>query len=61
MMKRIRNFRISEDGAVTVDWVVLTAAVVALAGAVLLSIKGSSDNVGEGTGSYLQDVTAGDV
>lgn len=27
----LRNFAKSEDGAVTVDWVVMTAAVVALA------------------------------
>jgi Flp pilus assembly pilin Flp len=33
MIKFIKNFRKDESGAVTVDWVVLTAAVVALAGA----------------------------
>ena len=33
MIKFIKNFRKDEDGAVTVDWVVLTAAVVALAAA----------------------------
>ncbi len=32
MTKFFKNFRKDEDGAVTVDWVVLTAAVVALAG-----------------------------
>jgi Flp pilus assembly pilin Flp len=31
MMNFIKNFRKDEDGAVTVDWVVLTAAVVGLA------------------------------
>ncbi|WP_108861724.1 Flp family type IVb pilin [Ruegeria sp. Alg231-54] len=31
MIKFIKNFRKDEDGAVTVDWVVLTAAVVGLA------------------------------
>ncbi|WP_170332744.1 hypothetical protein [Ruegeria arenilitoris] len=31
MIKFFKNFRKDEDGAVTVDWVVLTAAVVALA------------------------------
>lgn len=31
MFKFIKNFRKDEDGAVTVDWVVLTAAIVALA------------------------------
>jgi len=31
MIKFIKTFRNDEDGAVTVDWVVLTAAVVGLA------------------------------
>jgi Flp pilus assembly pilin Flp len=31
MLNFIKNFRSDEDGAVTVDWVVLTAAVVGLA------------------------------
>ncbi|MCJ7873021.1 hypothetical protein Q4577_16690 [Marinovum sp. 2_MG-2023] len=31
MTKFIKNFRKDEDGAVTVDWVVLTAAIVGLA------------------------------
>lgn len=31
MLKFIKTFRNDEDGAVTVDWVVLTAAVVAMA------------------------------
>ncbi|MBN7784633.1 hypothetical protein JYP51_06860 [Ponticoccus gilvus] len=31
MINFIKNFRNDEDGAVTVDWVVLTAAVVGLA------------------------------
>ncbi|MFZ3585573.1 Flp family type IVb pilin [Loktanella sp. DJP18] len=30
MLNFIKNFRADEDGAVTVDWVVLTAAIVAL-------------------------------
>jgi Flp pilus assembly pilin Flp len=39
MMNFIKNFRKDEDGAVTVDWVVLTAAVVALAAAAYGSIE----------------------
>ena len=39
MIKFIKNFRKDEDGAVTVDWVVLTAAVVGLAVAAYSSIK----------------------
>ena len=30
MLNFIKNFRNDEDGAVTVDWVVLTAAIVVL-------------------------------
>jgi Flp pilus assembly pilin Flp len=34
MMNRIRNFIEHEDGAVTVDWVVLTAAIVGICASV---------------------------
>lgn len=39
-----RRFR-DEDGAVTVDWVVLTAAVVGLAGAAMASLNSATSNV----------------
>ena len=39
MIKFIKNFRKDEDGAVTVDWVVLTAAVVGLGVAGVASVK----------------------
>lgn len=39
MMKFIKNFRKSEAGAVTVDWVVLTAAVVGLAIAAFTAVE----------------------
>mgnify|MGYP001259340428 CR=1 FL=1 len=47
--KRFRNFNKDEDGAVTVDWVVLTAAVVGL-GLVVMAAVGPaisrlSDNI----------------
>ena len=47
MLNFIKNFRKDEDedGAVTVDWVVLTAAVVALAGAAYTSIQNGSSNL----------------
>lgn len=41
MMNFIKNFRKDEDGAVTVDWVVLTAAVVGLAVAAYTSDRKS--------------------
>ncbi len=44
MLNFIKNFRNDEDGAVTVDWVVLTAAVVALAVAVSGVVGDAVDN-----------------
>ena len=44
MMNFFNKFRRDEDGAVTVDWVVLTAAIVGLGIAVLLTV---SDGVGQ--------------
>ena len=42
MIKFIKNFRKDENGAVTVDWVVLTAAVVGLAVAAYTQIEGQA-------------------
>ncbi|QBF32951.1 hypothetical protein [Thalassococcus sp. S3] len=53
MIKFIKNFRKDEDGAVTVDWVVLTAAVAALAAAAYGSIESGSSAVTAGTSTYM--------
>lgn len=45
LAKRFRNFNKDEDGAVTVDWVVLTAAVVGLGLLVMLAIKPAVSNL----------------
>ncbi len=42
-----KNFRNDESGAVTVDWVVLTAAVVALAIGVLAGITTATDDLAD--------------
>ncbi|WP_424832862.1 hypothetical protein [Ruegeria sp.] len=48
MIKIFKKFRTDEDGAVTVDWVVLTAAVVALAAVAYNQIRsGASDLAGD--------------
>lgn len=39
MFKLAKNFKNDESGAVTVDWVVLTAAIVGLAIAVLAAVS----------------------
>ncbi|WP_343079792.1 hypothetical protein [Ostreiculturibacter nitratireducens] len=43
MIKRIKLFRRSEDGAVTADWVLLTAAIVGLSFPLVAMIKGGQD------------------
>ncbi len=53
MMNFIKNFRNDEDGAVTVDWVVLTAAVVGLAIAAYSSIEGGASDLTSNTSTYL--------
>ncbi|WP_292291187.1 hypothetical protein [Marivita sp.] len=45
MIKFINNFCKEEDGAVTVDWVVLTAAVVGLGVAGVATVKGGVDSL----------------
>jgi Flp pilus assembly pilin Flp len=53
MMNFIKNFRKDEDGAVTVDWVVLTAAVVGLAVAAYSSIETGVEDLTSNTSTYL--------
>ncbi|MEP2027474.1 MAG: hypothetical protein ABJI96_02055 [Paracoccaceae bacterium] len=53
MIKFIKNFRKDEDGAVTVDWVVLTAAVVGLAVAAYASIETGATNLTSQTSTFL--------
>lgn len=40
----IHKFRSNEDGAITVDWVLLTAAVVGLGAAVLMNVGTATVN-----------------
>ena len=53
MMNFIKNFRADEDGAVTVDWVVLTAAVVGLAVAAYSSISTGATTLTGNTATFL--------
>ena len=55
MMTFIKNFHNDEDGAVTVDWVVLTAAVVGLAIAAVASIRGGVGDIASDIGKSLTD------
>jgi Flp pilus assembly pilin Flp len=57
MLNFIKNFRNDEDGAVTVDWVVLTAAIVGLGIAVLTSVGGGPTALGDKISSSLSAAT----
>lgn len=59
MMKLIKNFKKNESGAVTVDWVVLTAAVVGLAVAAYSSIETGASTLTSNTATYLGAVKPG--
>lgn len=54
-MKACMKFFRKEDGAVTVDWVVLTAAVVALCGVAVASLQSASGGLGVNIGTYLSE------
>jgi Flp pilus assembly pilin Flp len=53
MIKFLNKFRKDEDGAVTVDWVVLTAAVCGLAVAAYTSIETGATNLTAATSTFL--------
>ena len=61
MFDKIENFAASEDGAVTVDWVVQTAAVLGLAIAAFAAIHQGSVSVGNNVGTYLTDTTPEEI
>lgn len=58
MRMRFARFIANEDGAVTVDWVVLTAAIVGLGIAVITTVANGALDHSSGIGAYLmaQDV-----
>lgn len=61
MMTFIKNFRDDEDGAVTVDWVVLTAAVVGLAIAAYTSIEEGATGLTSATSTFLGEQDVGTI
>ena len=54
----IKNFRNDESGAVTVDWVVLTAAIVGLGVVVLNVVGGSIRTVAGEMATEIENTTA---
>ena len=61
MLDFIKTFRADEDGAVTVDWVVLTAAIVGLGIAVLLAVRGGTVDMATDIGNTLSSADVPDI
>ena len=61
MTNFIKAFASDENGAVTVDWVVLTAAVVGLAVAAYGSIQTGTSNLTAATDTALSGMTVGEI
>ncbi|MDA9207489.1 hypothetical protein N9O61_01250 [Octadecabacter sp.] len=53
MFKFFKKFRAQDDGAVTVDWVVLTAAIVGLAVALIAIIANGATDKSTSVGAFL--------
>lgn len=60
MLNFIKNFRKDDSGAVTVDWVVLTAAIVALGGAAYTAISGGADDLTSDVADMMSSTTVSD-
>ncbi len=57
-MKLFTKFANDESGAVTVDWVVLTAAIVGIAIAVITLISGGIESAANGINTELGNASA---
>lgn len=55
MLNFIKNLRNDEAGAVTVDWVVLTAAIVGIGVAAVAAVSGGVNNVGNSIQTKLNN------
>lgn len=56
MTNLFKSFAKNESGAVTVDWVVLTAGIVGLGIGVIHSLMSSSENVASNISSQVADI-----
>ena len=59
LLNIFKSFKNDESGAVTVDWVVLTAAIVGLGMVVMTTVGGGIDSLSADIVTELNDTTAG--
>jgi Flp pilus assembly pilin Flp len=54
MRSHFKRFLIDQSGAVSTDWVVLTAAITIMAGAIALTVKNHTVDAGQDLQVYVQ-------
>jgi Flp pilus assembly pilin Flp len=59
LLNLFKTFRSDESGAVTVDWVVLTAAIVGLGIVVMTTVGGGIENLAGNIVGELEETTVG--
>jgi Flp pilus assembly pilin Flp len=57
MRIKFKDFTSEDDGAVTVDWVVLTASVCGLVVLAIAGLQGNMTSIGENAGNILSNLT----
>ncbi|WP_164860742.1 hypothetical protein [Parasedimentitalea marina] len=56
-MNKLKSFYMDDDGAVTVDWVVLTAAIVGLVVLIAAAMEDGALGLADGLASYMSNWT----
>lgn len=59
MVRFLKGFHANESGAITVDWVVLTAALVGMALGIVAIISTAAQDPADGLGANLAEQTVG--
>ena len=59
MHHHLRSFAADEDGAVTVDWVVLTAAIIGMCLTIVAGIRAAATDPAESLGANLTEMDVG--
>ena len=57
LVKTVKTFEADETGAVTVDWVVLTAAVCSLVAVAMAGLKGNMTSIGQKVEDHLSSAS----
>ena len=57
MRIKFKDFASDDDGAVTVDWVVLTASICGLVVLAIAGLQGNMTSIGENAGNILSNLT----